>query len=193
MFNRSVLFIGLSTSFSGFVQAIGSSGSSNSNSNSGMLGGGTLPFATFDANNHSYAFVFSSVISGIIEANEDHCNGRLHNAPAPLYNDIVEGCKSLGEIVPTIEPTRPTNQLLVASHYYNCGQDYIYVDTIDKGDKFQRCVQDLKKAAIDRGFAVEKDAKGKDIPPRFSGASPLNLWKALLGVLTLCMSVALAI
>ena len=189
MLTRSDIFIGFSLLFIGLTQALVSS-----DSDSGMPGGGTLPFATFDANNHSYSYVFSSVISGIIEANEDHCNGRLHNAPAKLYDDIIEGCKSLGEIIPTVERKRPTNQLLVASPYYNCGQDFIFVDAIDKGDKFQRCVQDIKKAAIDRGFEREKDVKGKEIPPKFSGASSLNFRKTFLGgVLVFCIGVVMVL
>jgi hypothetical protein len=92
-------------------------------------------FATFASNNRSYAMVFRSVIGDSLRDHDSHCNGRLHNAPTPLFDALMEECATYGKIDATVETEQPTNQLLVASPYYNCGQDFIYTDKIDKDEE----------------------------------------------------------
>jgi hypothetical protein len=186
MFIRTSFLIGVAVVASQFGAAAaektdgagkGSGGGSSGDSGRqiSVLSDGHTPFATFGANNRSYSMVFKSVMTGRIQSGEDNCNGRLHNSPQPLYEAMIEECSIYGEILPTVETTQPTNQLLVASAYYNCGQDFIFVDRIDKDDELQRCIQHVKEAAIQRGFAVAVDEQGKEIESKISAAPSLSL------------------
>jgi hypothetical protein len=145
------------------------------------------PFATFEANNRSYSMVFKSVMTGRIFSDEDNCNGRLNNSPQPLYEAMIDECSIYGEILPTVETAQPTKQLLVGSAYYNCGQDFIFVDRIDKDDELQRCIQHVKDAAIQRGFGIAVDEQGKEVESKISAAPSLSVRIMGLLVSVICM------
>jgi hypothetical protein len=186
MFIRTSFLIGVAVAASqcaaavaGKIDGAGPGSGGGSSGDSGrrifVLSDGHTPFATFEANNRSYSMVFKSVMTGRIQSGEVNCNGRLHNSPQPLYEAMIEECNIYGEILPTVETAQPTNQLLVASAYYNCGQDFIFVDMIDKDDELQRCIQHVKEAAIQRGFGIAVDGQGKEIESKISAASSLNI------------------
>jgi hypothetical protein len=175
MFIRTSFLIGLA-----ITTAAGKAGSAGGSAG-GSYGGGSVlsdghtPFATLEANNRSYSMVFKSVMTGRVREDEDNCNGRLHNSPQILCEAMIEECSIYGEIIATVETAEPTNQLLVTSAYYNCGQDFIFVDKIDKDDELQYCIQHVKNAAIQRGFGIAVDEQGKEIESKISEAR--SLWE----------------
>lgn len=197
MFIRTSFLIGVAVAVSQFAAtAAGKAGSagwsgggSSGGSGSGafVLSDGHTPFATFEANNRSYSIVFKSLMTGRVRSGEVNCNGRLHNSPQPLHEAMIEECSIYGEILLTVETAQPTNQLLVASDYYNCGQDFIFVDRIDKDDEMQRCIQYVKNAAIQRGFGIAVDEQGKEIESKISAARSLSLGSIGLLLSVICM------
>lgn len=81
--------------------------------------------------------------------NHKDCHGRTHGAPQPFFNEMLARCGL--DSVSLAPATLSTRQMLVATEYYSCGQDFIYTDQIDNSDELQSCIARIYRPTLHPG------------------------------------------
>jgi hypothetical protein len=138
-----------------------------------------IPFSTFDLGNHSYAVEFTICYPGCYD--RDQGRTRPNKAPQPFYEKLMGGCDQLGEYS---EPaTRGTQQMLVATEYSDCRQEFIFSDAIDHVDPVQSCLADVERPAAGRG------RKSKDERDKVARSAAVNESKLSSGTCGMMISI----